>query len=72
MDMHLLTYVEQNGIKWGKLEGCSNTHMYICRYIDSMLKGINSIYFGRYTLDMALKRLIRRFEGGLKGRGYRS
>ncbi len=46
--------------------------MYICRYIDSMLKGINSIYFGRYTLDMALKRLIRRFEGGLKGRGYRS
>jgi hypothetical protein len=57
MDMHTWIQVEQNGIKWGKLEGRSNTHMYICRYIDSMLKGINSIYFGRYVVDMALKRL---------------
>lgn len=46
--------------------------MYICRYIDSMLKGINSIYFGRYPIDMALKRLIRLFEGGLREGGYRS
>ena len=46
--------------------------MYICRYIDSVLKGINSIYFGRYPVDMALKRLIRGFERGLRGRGYRS
>ena len=51
-----------SGVNW---RARSNTHMYICRYIDSMLKGINSIYFGRYTLEMALKRLIRRFEGGL-------
>lgn len=55
-----------SGVNW---RARSITHMYICRYIDSMLKGINSIYFGRYALDMALKRLIRRFERGLKGGG---
>ena len=55
-----------SGVNW---RARSNTHMYICRYIDSMLKGINSIYFHRYALDMALKRLIRRFEGGLKEGG---